>query len=39
MRLNIVTLKVLVAKDAVMNLQQMESLSNNVEVIDLPFEP
>jgi hypothetical protein len=26
------------AKDAVMKLKQMESLSNNVEVLELPFE-
>jgi hypothetical protein len=31
-------LGILGAKDAVMNLKQMESLSNNVEVLDLPFE-
>ena len=31
-------LGILGAKDAVMNLKQMESLSNNVEVLDLPFQ-
>lgn len=31
-------LALLGAKDAVMNLKQIESLSDNVEVLDLPFE-
>jgi hypothetical protein len=31
-------LGILGAKDAVMNLKQMESLSNKMEVVELPFE-
>ena len=31
-------LGVLGAKDAVMNLKQMESLSDKIEVLELPFE-
>lgn len=31
-------LAILGAKDAVMSLKQMESLSNNLEVLELPFD-